>query len=95
MKLIVISFFVVGWLLRSATAFPAPAPTNDPNFAGNARAQNRNKCTLFDPPDLKTSTMQCQDVCGEAVAKSVAAGEMASVTCYAFGDIKWENLGGT
>lgn len=72
------------------------ASTPDDNVEVKARYENSLKCTIFDPPDSKTSLAQCQNVCGEAVAKRFAAGETSSVTCYSFtkGDPQWQHFGG-
>ena len=43
-----------------------------------------NTCVLFDPPDKIATAQMCKNVCGDAVAKQVEAGQIASVTCSAF-----------
>ena len=81
--------FVLSSIWPLVASLPDPSPVN----GGSIAASNLMKCTLFDPPDMKTSLMQCKDVCGETVAKSIAAGETSSVTCFATGEIKWETAG--
>lgn len=64
-----------------------------PNVAEDDIQKNMIRCTVFDPPDHDTSVNQCQNVCGDAVAKQVAAGNTSSISCIAFGiPIQWEKF---
>ncbi|KAF2814094.1 uncharacterized protein BDZ99DRAFT_567780 [Mytilinidion resinicola] len=94
-----ISFLTLGALITTSVTHPAPAPTpssiDDAHYQAVQEYKNTMKCTIFDPPDPKTSISQCNDVCGEAVAKAIAAGQMGSTTCLVLGgDIKWEVVSG-
>lgn len=70
-----------------------------------SRSDNDNICNFFrhevpDPLDShKTiwqatfpdaSRQQCVNICGEAVAKARAEGEIGSTTCYGYGDLDWQ-----
>lgn len=97
MKCLLISLLTLRGLLQPSAALPqasASASADNPNLESDARAKNMKSCTLFDPPDRDTSIMQCQDICGDAVAKSVAAGDTSSISCIAFGDIQWQTFSG-
>lgn len=96
MMQLLILFLAIGGLLQSSVALPQPsAPAGNPDLETDARAKNNMRCTIFNPPEYgTTSQMQCQNVCGDAVAKNIAAGQTASVICYAFGEVKWETFSG-
>lgn len=66
---------------------PSMVAPSDPNINYDSvdRAQNEMQCILFDPPQPGPFT-GCNNACGKAVAAQVAAGNMSSVSCMAFGD---------
>jgi len=72
---------------------PPPPGLNDPGYEESARAKNAMGCTVFWPPDEKTSLMQCKDVCGEAIATAIAAGNTSSVSCISINP-QWQTFSG-
>ena len=81
------------------------APQRGDDIDSPGRGEDINFCTMFrqnkpDPEDPEKdnwvmvdqdlSRSQCTEVCGDAVAKKVAAGEVGSTTCFSFGELDWE-----
>jgi len=89
----------VGYLLQFSTAIPAPAPApaDDAHVAEIQKFRNRFRCVLYQPttPQLTQQTLaDCNDVCGEAVAKKKAEDKTSAITCVQDTPIKWEDYPG-
>ncbi|KAL9113309.1 MAG: hypothetical protein Q9227_002644 [Pyrenula ochraceoflavens] len=84
---LVLFLCVIYGFFRFSCAIPV---NDDPNQEEDSQIENMKHCTIFDPPNHDVSVSQCQDICGEAVAKQVAAGNTSSISCIAFGNIQWE-----
>lgn len=65
-----------------STTTAAPPP-NESGYGDNQVSQD-NGCVLYTPPNGQATLSMCQNVCGDAVAKQIAAGHTGSTSCISF-----------